>query len=233
MNEFRLRASCAGKLMTNGRGKDAGMGATAKSYCEEWLISELTGKEKEIESKYLTRGNDAEEWSINRIGNYYGKKLEKNEVYLHNEFFQGTFDTMIQGERVIDAKTPWYAFTFPFFMKEPPKDYYYQLQIYMELTGLKKASLCYCLENGTEEQINLLAWKLAKKEAKTKDEDDVEMTMEHWEQAGKQLNYDHLPNHLRIKVFEFDYDAELIEKMKLRVLDARDYIKNELLTQIK
>jgi hypothetical protein len=38
---------------------------------------------------------------------------------------------------------------------------------------------------------------------------------------------------MRIKVFEFDYDAELVEKIKLRVLDARDYIKNELLNKVK
>ena len=97
----------------------------------------------------------------------------------------------------------------------------------MELTGLKKASLCYCLENGSDEQIERLSWQIAKD--LNKDEPDIE----DWEEAEKQLSYDHLPNEARIKVYEFEYDEDFIEKAKQRVLDARKYIETELLTQIK
>jgi len=94
------------------------------------------------------------------------------------------------------------------------------------LTGLRKASLCYCLENGSEEQIEKLSWKIAKDLGK--DEPD----MSEWEEAEKQLSYDHLDDKLRIKVYEFEYDEDYIEKAKQRVIEARNYIENELLTQI-
>lgn len=224
MKQFKCRASKGGILLTNDRSGKS-MGDTAKTYCKEWLVSEITGKEKEITSKYFSRGKSMEEKAIERAAKYYGCELVKNEIYLENEYFTGTYDA-VTIDRVIDTKVPFDAFTHPFFTTIVDKNYYTQLQIYMELTGLRKASLCYCLENGSEEQIEKLSWKIAKQ--KDKDEPD----MEEWEEAEKQLSYDHLPCELRIKVFEFEYDEAFIAQAKQRVLDARKYIEEELLTQI-
>ena len=225
MKQFKCRASQIGKILTNDRSGKA-MGETAKSYIKEWLISEITGKEKEITSKYLSRGNAMEQAAINRVAKHYNCELKKNEINLENDFFTGTYDAK-NFERVIDTKVPFDCFTFPFFITDPDKDYYGQLQIYMNLTGLKKASLCYCIENGSDEQIEKLSWKIAKD--REKDEPD----MEEWDEAEKILSYDHLPDEMRIKVFEFDYDEAFIEKAKERVLESRKYIETELLTQIK
>lgn len=225
MERFRIRASKAGALLANGRAKDS-MGETAKSYIKEWLISEITGKQKDIKSKYLSRGNDMENEAIERVAKYYGIELAKNEIHLENDYFCGTYDAKII-DRVIDTKVPFDCFTFPYFITEVDSDYYAQLQVYMDLTGLKKASLCFCLENGSQEQIERLSWQKARE--KEKDEPDIV----EWDEAEKELSYDHLPDNLRIKVFEFEYDSELIEKLKNRVVEARSYIENELLTQIK
>jgi len=225
MKQFKCRASQVGKILTNDRsGKE--MGETAKSYIKEWLISEITGKEKEISSKYFERGKSMEDFAIKRASKHYGCDFEKNEVFLENYYFTGTFDAK-NSERVIDTKVPFDCFTFPFFVTEPDKDYYAQLQIYMDLTGLRKASLCYCLENGSPEQIEKLSWQIAK--SLDKEEPDIK----DWEEAERQLSYDHLPDEMRIKVFEFEYDEEFIEKAKQRVLAGRKYIETELLTQIK
>jgi hypothetical protein len=225
MKQFKCRSSKGGTLLTNDRSGKT-MGETAKSYCKEWLISEITGKQKDIKSKYLSRGNAMEEVALERASKYYGCEFVKNEINLENEYFTGTYDAK-NLERVIDTKVPFDAFTFPFFVAEPDKDYYAQLQIYMELTGLKKASLCYCLENGSYEQIDQLSWKIARELGK--DEPDIE----DWDTAEKQLSYDHLSDNLRIKVFEFEYDKAFIEQLEIRVLQARKYIETELLTQIK
>lgn len=224
IKQFKCRASKIGALLTNDRSGKL-MGETAKTYCKEWVISEITGKEKDIKSKYLSRGNAMEESAIQRVAKYYGCELVKNEIQLENDYFKGTYDTK-NIERVIDTKVPFDAFTFPFFSTDPDKDYYGQLQIYMDLTGLKKASLSFCLENGSIEQIEKLSWQIAK------DLDKDEPDIEDWEEAEKQLSYDHLPDNLRIKVFEFEYDEDFIMKAKQRVLDAREYIEKELLTQI-
>jgi len=225
MKQFKCRASQIGKLLTNDRSGKA-MGETAKSYCKEWLVSEFTGKQKEITSKYLSRGNEMENFAIQRVSKYYCCELVKNEIKLENEYFTGTYDTK-NFERVIDTKVPFDAFTFPFFVSEPDKDYYEQLQIYMDLTGLRKASLCFCLENGSQEQIEKLSWKLAKE----LDKEEPDMT--EWDEAERLLSYDHLPEHLRIKVYEFEYDETFIEQAKQRVIEARKYIETELLTKIK
>jgi hypothetical protein len=217
MKQFKCRASQIGKLLTNDRGGKS-MGETAKNYIKEWYISELTGKQKEIKSKYLDRGNAMEEKAIERAGKYYNCELEKNEIQLENEWFTGTFDVRTI-DRVIDTKVPFDAFTFPFFDTPIDKDYYAQLQIYMNLTGLRKASLCYCLENGSEEQIDRLTWQIAK------DLEKDEPTIEDWEEAENQLSYDHLPDHLRIKVWELEYDEVFIENAKQRVLEAREYLE--------
>jgi len=195
---------------------------SAKSYCKEWLISEITGKKKDIRSKYLSRGKAMEGSAIQRIAKHYGVELVKNETQLENEYFTGEYDTKTI-EIVIDAKVPFNAFTFPFFEIEPDKDYYGQLQGYMNLTRLKKGSLCYCLENGSEEQINKLSWDISKDLGKD------EPGIEDYDLAVEELSYDHLPDSLRKKVFEFEYNETYIEKAEKMVLACRKYIETELI----
>lgn len=219
MNIFKMRASAGGKLLT-ASGK-VSKGQTPRTYQEEWLISEITGKQKEIDSKYLRRGVEMEDAAIKRVG----VNLVKNEESFENEYFKGTPDVITE-DTVIDTKCSWDCFTFPYFMKEPPILYVAQLQIYMHLTGRKKAKLAYCLENGTMEQINRLAWQKAKSDGAD------EPSIEHWDEAEKDLNYDHLPDHLRIKIFDFEYDQSMIDNLIEGVVLGREYV-NELLTTIK
>lgn len=195
---------------------------TAKSYCKEWLISEITGKKKDIRSKYLSRGKAMEGTAIKRISKHYGVELVKNEEPLENEYFTGTYDTNTP-EIVIDAKVPFDCFTFPFFETEPDKNYYGQLQVYQELTNLRKGSLYYCLENGSDEQIQKLSWDIARDLGK--DEPDIE----DYDLAVEELSYDHLPESLRKKVFEFGYDEAYIRKAEKMVLASRKYIETELI----
>lgn len=220
MKEFKIRASKASILLTAG-GKTS-CAQTPKTYIEEWLISEITGKNKVIQSKYLRRGNESENLAIARVG----KDLVKNEQYYENDYFTGTPDVITE-DTVIDTKCSWDCFTFPFFMQEPPIAYVAQLQVYMNLTGKRKATLAYCLENGTMEQINSLAW------SKAKEVGADEPTIEHWDSAESDLNYDHLPDHLRIKKFEIEYNEDMIKNLIDGVIFGRNYIKNELLTQVK
>lgn len=217
MKEFKLRASKGGVLLQTGK-----MGAGTKTYVQEWLISELTGKKKRIDSKYLRSGVEREELSLARASKYFGVELEKNTIQLENDFFTGEFDAKTT-ETVIDVKSSWSPFTFPLFETEPDKGYVRQLHVYMDLMGYKKASLVYCLENGTPDMIESLSWKIAKEQGA--EEPDIK----HWDLAEKELNYDNLPDNMRIKVFNFKLDQELIKNMKQSVLDCRKYIKNELL----
>jgi len=220
MKQFKLRASASGKMLT-AKGAVA-QNDTSRAYVEEWLISLLTGKTKEIESKYLTRGIESEKLAIARISKTLNLELKKNELQFENDYFTGKPD-IITEDTIIDAKCSWDVFTFPYFMKSPPMNYVLQLQEYMEMTGKRKAILAFCLENGTLDQINRLAWQKAKKDGAD------EPTVQHWESAESELNYDHLADELRIKLFHVDYDENLIKNLLEAVKLARIYIYEELL----
>ena len=43
-NEFKIRCSAIGQIMTNGRSGD-GLSQTAKSYCENWVKEKIYSKE--------------------------------------------------------------------------------------------------------------------------------------------------------------------------------------------
>lgn len=222
MEIFKCRASQVSKIMTNGREKDSGMGETAKSYLKEWVIEQLTGKRKEIQSKYLYHGNYAETFALERASEYFSRKFIKNKTRLQNDYFTGEFDS-VDGGLVIDVKCSDNVFTFPYFVSEPDKGYYEQLQVYMDLTGLQNASLVFCLEDHSEDEIDRLAAKIAYKQGK--DEPD----MEDWDNAQKILSYDNLPEWMRIKTYNFERNQPLIDSMKQRVLDCRVVIETEIL----
>lgn len=119
----------------------------------------------------------------------------KNEKFFEDDFFTGTPDLIVDGV-VYDIKCSWSCFSFPLFEKEiPTKDYELQLQTYMHLTGCKKAVLIYVLLNTPEE-----------------------LTYE------PQHNYDNVSKEFKIKTFEIDYNPEVIEDLKNRIINVRNYL---------
>lgn len=197
MKEFKIRASAAGKLMTSPRDKTETLSETTKTYLKEWAISEIYGVQKEIKSKYITKGITKEDEGIDKAIEWLDLDFVlKNEQYFEDDNFCGTPD-IITDDEVIDIKLSWDCFTFPIFEKEiPTKDYYFQLQVYMHLTGKKRARLVYVLLNTPEEM--------------------------HWEQ---QIKYDDKPKELRIKAFPVQYDPAVIESLTNKVNESRNYLK--------
>ena len=197
MREFKIRASASGKLMTKPRSKSEVLSKTTITYLQEWAKQEVYGVRKSISSKYLDKGNAVEDEAISYAAQELGWLFaSKNDEYFEDDFFCGTPDVILE-DTIIDIKSSWDCFTFPLFEEDiPNKDYYYQLQVYMHLTGKRKAELVYCLMNTPDE----LAYE------------DV-------------FDYSNLSSKYRIKSFYIDYDEEVIEQLKEAVLNSRDYIK--------
>ena len=197
MREFKIRASASGKLAVNPRSKGEALSKTTKSYVQEWLAGEIYGVRKQIKSKYLDKGNAVEDAAIDYASAELGWLFAiKNEEYFEDEYFCGTPDVMLE-DKIIDIKSSWDCFTFPLFDEEiPNKDYYYQLQVYMHLTGKRKAQLCYVLMNTPED----IAY-------------------------GETEDYTDIDSKYRIKTFDIDYDIEVIEMLQEKVLISREYIK--------
>jgi hypothetical protein len=193
---MKFRASQLGKIMAEPRSKSEVLSQTAKSYLEELAIEQLYGVKKEINSKYIDKGNICEPESIALIDPF----MQKNIHTFQNEWITGTPD-IVEANFVLDVKTSWNIWTFPHFEKEiPNKDYYYQLQAYMWLTEREHAKLSYCLVNTPEDLIGY---------------EPIE-----WHR------FDHIPIEKRIKTYEFDFDWSVIEKMKQKCEVASEYYEN-------
>jgi hypothetical protein len=117
-----------------------------KTYVQNWLKEQLYGQRIEFSNKYTKKGWDVEDDSINYLGDY-----EKNEEYFENDYMCGTPD-IITDDMIRDVKNSWDYSTFPLFeTKLPNKDYFYQLQGYMVLTGKTKGSVDYMLMDTPED----------------------------------------------------------------------------------
>ena len=198
MRTFKIRASAAGQIMTNPRSKTETISKTTQTYVEDWLKEQIYGFRKEIRSKYLDKGNEMEVVAIDSVIDWLDLQMVlKNEKTLEDEHFTGTPDLILEDE-VIDIKCSWDAYTFPLFDEEiPTKDYFYQLQVYMHLTGKRKSRLVYCLLNTPEH-----------------------LTYE------PQRNYDAMDKKYRVKTFDVEYDEAVIKDLQERVEKIRVLIKN-------
>ena len=196
---FKIRASASGKLMTKSRSKDGALSKTALSYVQDWYKEQIYGVKKNIDNKYLRKGISVEDNAIDYAATELGWLFaEKNEEYFEDSHFCGTPDVILD-DTIIDIKSSWDCFTFPLFEDEiPNKDYYYQLQAYMALTGLKKAQLVYVLMD-TPESIERDA-----------------------------VSYESVESKYRIKIFDVDYDDEVVESMRDKVQYVRDNVINTL-----
>lgn len=196
MKLFKARASSSGKLMTKPRSKSEVLSKTTKSYLEEWTKEQIYGVRKNIQSKYLTKGNEVEDDAIVYASAEKGWLFaEKNEEYFEDDYFCGTPDVILE-DKIIDIKSSWDCFSFPLFYNGiPNKDYYYQLQTYMHLTGKRKAQLVYVLMNTPEE-----------------------LTFE------ESHDYSEINSKYRIKIFDIEYDGDVIYELAQQVKKSRQYI---------
>ena len=202
MKEFKARCSAIGQIMANGRGKDTA-GATCYGYLQDWVVEQLFGVRRQLDTKPMAKGRAVEDAAIEFAGANLGWFMpEKNERLFENDFITGTPD-IVEGTSIVDIKSSWDAFTFPLWDSKPPMGYVYQLQGYMALTGLKHAQLVYVLMP-TPEEI-----------------------------CGEVQSYDHVPAKYRIKAYEIKRDDALIEAIYDRVQMCRNIIEVELLTKLK
>ena len=223
---MKIRCSALGKLMTAPRNKTELLSQTAKSYIQELVLEHKYGIKKEFSSRYTDKGLQCEDEAITLVNDVLGLGfIFKNEEHFANDFITGTPDVNTN-EILLDVKCSYEAHTFPFFETEiPTKDYFYQLQGYLWLTGKTEALLCYCLINTpleiVEDEVRREHWK-----HKVIDED-----LEIREYVEKKHNFDQIPNNRKVKVFKVERDETVIWAIQEKVTEARIYydLLNEIL----
>ena len=197
MKDFKLRASSSGSLMTNAK-KTGDISKTAQSFLLDWLKEQIYGVKKEFSTKETRKGTEQENAAIDKAIEWLDLPfIIKNEQFFEDDYFCGTPDLLLE-DTVIDIKTSWDCWTFPLFEEDiPTSDYFYQLQVYMHLTGIKKAMLCYILID-TPETYN-----------------------------SPEISYSHVESKYRIKKYEFAYDENVIKELQNRVIIAREFINTK------
>ena len=207
--------------MTNSRSKGEVLSKTCISELISLWIEKKYGRSKEIFNRYLDKGIAAEDDSITLLSSLDVAFYQKNEVNFQNDWLTGTPDIV---SPLIDIKSSWDIFTF-FKAKHEPinKDYEYQLQGYMDLTGADQARLVYCLVNTpqhiVDKENNYLPYKTGLHPNNT-----FELQV-----AIEDLSvYDDIPEAERTFEFLVKRDDNLINQIHERVELCRDWVKTNL-----
>jgi hypothetical protein len=131
--------------MTASRSKSEALSETAKSYIKSIAKQDYFGYTTELNNKYVTKGIQCEEQSIELLNDVLFTNYEKNEVRKSTNILTGECDIYTH-ELIIDIKTSWSFDTFPATPSDINiKDYEYQLRGYMYLYKVDRAALAYCM----------------------------------------------------------------------------------------
>jgi len=225
-HNWLVRASQIGGLMTQGRGKEE-WGATALNVIKDAVLFNEYGIDKFVTSKHIEKGIINEEQSLKMMKRVTGWDVDLSQPKKRyvNSWVIGEPD-LVSNQYLVDVKNSWDGTTFPWFETDVPnKDYLYQLQTYMWLTGFKESYLIYTLTSAPEhllfkeaEKLSYNLHSLPKYHEKSFDE----MLEIGTKLATQQLMFDHIDEHKRVKIFRIERNEAIIDSMRDRVEKARE-----------
>lgn len=168
MNNTLFRASSLGKLMTNAKTK-TGLSETCKSALLDIYLREKYSRTNDISNKYIEKGLAVERDAIDVWRRHAGEIVFQNTKRFNNDCITGLPDLLIKDDQglvvnVPDIKSSWSLHTFANSVKDDiSKDYYWQGQAYMWLTGSMRATFCYVLVNAPSQMIDDEKYRLARR----------------------------------------------------------------------
>ena len=187
-----------------------------------WLEREF-GYREDFMTDEVMKGLLEEQSSMGLVQSVLGGEFRaKNTQYLRNEYVHGTPDIVLRKEDVIeDVKTSFNLRTFT--DSDLAKNYWWQGQGYMWLTGKTHYRLIYCLVKTPD---NLVANEKRRWFYKFDQDEYNPHFLAACEQIEKNNDLiDQIPKTSRIKIFEFDFDPEKIELLKTKIEASREYYK--------
>ncbi len=215
---YKFRCHGLGNLLVDPRSKTEPLSETTKTYLKELWIQEMFGREKIISTKYMAKGISCETDSVQLVEKVLNKTYFKNQKEFTNDLLAGIPD-VIDSEFVLDIKTSWDIWTFAAVDEDSArKAYYGQLLGYMLLTGKTKAKLAYCLTNTPEDQISYEMYKL-KVSGAIKDDNEEEEA-----KARSNFIFDDIAQEKRVKIYDFEIDEEIVNKLTERIRLSREYM---------
>ena len=217
---LKIRASSISKIMPGVR-KDWLKGT--EDYLRELWVSQKYGREREISSKYMSKGTIVEEQSLDLLSVLEGKFYVKNEEQFENDWITGTPD--IVEPELRDIKSSWSLFTFHKTLSEGiTDDNYWQAMAYMDLTDSDVCYIDYCLVDTPEQLIDYEKRKIIY-DPQT---DDSAWYNRKCKEVERMCKYSDIPREERCETFVVERDEEKIKLIHERVEMCRDWMKKNL-----
>lgn len=221
-----FRCSSLGNLMTNQQGKKdttsiEQLSETAKGELIKIFVREVYGRDKEIVSKYTTKGLAVEEDSITLLSRVKKQFFKKNEERKENEFITGEVD--IQIPSLYDTKSCWDLHTFMAAKtSQLKKDYKYQMLGYCELYDQPFGTIAFTLidtpQGLIEEEKRRLFYKM---NVPTMENPDY---IEACEQLQKEMTFQDIPMEDRLHEVIVKRHPEEMESVYTRVPIWREFL---------
>ncbi len=203
------------------------------------------GRYYSFSNKYTEKGIRMEQDAITLYARYRRMPLKKNTERITNSFFTGEPDVI--NAFTADTKCSWGLDTFPHPMVDKPDgDYDYQGHGYMDLTGVDKHIIAYCLVNAPATMVLREKEKLFYQMDAPKDDDekfiqakiDIEKNMifdmkqfmsdnPFFEIECKDWTYD-IPLSERVVEFEVKRDDNKLKAIKDRIGECRSWMNENL-----
>jgi hypothetical protein len=142
---LKFRASSLAEIMTEPKGKDETLSAGAKTAIIKQAKEFIYGYDEIITSKYMTKGLEVEDQSIELLNSVLFTNFVKNTERKTNDWITGECD-IVGNNRIHDIKSSWSLSTFPVLASQgEDKTYEWQGRAYMMLWDMDEFEIDYCL----------------------------------------------------------------------------------------
>jgi hypothetical protein len=195
---MKWHPSSLGKLMTTPKSKGENLSQGAKTYIRQVAKQDYFGYRVELDNKYINKGKDQEQDSIDLLNSVRFTNYQKNEVRIADGYLTGECDILAE-DRVIDIKTSWNLETWPATPGEAhDNDYEWQGRAYLMLYDREIFELVFCMVTTKDEFLN------------------------QWEQIDLH-RVDHIAPEKRITSVIYERDLEKEELIREKLIFANEY----------
>jgi hypothetical protein len=195
---MKWHPSSLGKLMTTPKSKTENFNQGAKTYIRQVAKQDFFGYRVELDNKYINKGKDQEQDSIDLLNAVRFTNYHKNIFRLEDEYLTGECD-ILADDRIIDVKTSWNLETWPATPGEAhDNEYEWQGRAYLMLYEREIFELVFCLVTTKDEFLN------------------------QWEQIDLH-RVDHIAPEKRITSVIYERDLEKEELIREKLIFANEY----------
>jgi len=147
---LKFRASSLAEIMTDGKGSVETLSVGAKTAIIKQAKEFIYGYDEIITSKYMTKGLEVEDQSIELLNSVLFKNFVKNTERKTNDWITGECD-IVGDNKIHDIKSSWSLSTFPVLSYQgEDKTYEWQGRAYMMLWDMDEFEIDYCLVSTPE-----------------------------------------------------------------------------------